>query len=71
LITRLLSVLAGGLMLLGALYRVAMRTFPGLSDGISVILIFLAVVWCAVGLFLMGGELLAKYSKSDDGDKRI
>ena len=71
LIIRLLEVIAGGLILLGALYRVAMHTFPSLSDGIPMIFIFLAVIWCAVGLFLMGGELLTKYSKSDDDNKSI
>jgi hypothetical protein len=48
-----------------------MRTFPGLSDGIPMIFIFLAVVWCGVSLFIMGGELLTKFSKSDDEDKSI
>ena len=58
-------------MLLGALYRLAMRTFPSLSDGIPMIFIFLAVIWCAVGLFMMGGELLTKYSNTEDDDKSI
>ena len=71
LIIRLLEVIAGGLLFLGLLYRFAMRTFPSLSDGIPMIFIFLAVIWCAVGLFLAGGELFTKYSKSDDDDKRI
>jgi hypothetical protein len=71
LITRFLWVFAGGLIFLGVLYRLAMRTFPSLSDGIPMIFIFLAVVWCAVGLFVMGGELLTKFSKSDDEDKSI
>ena len=71
LIIRLIEVIAGGLILLGALYRVAIRTFPTLSDGIPMIFIFLAVVWCGVGLFMMGGELLTKYTKSDDDDKSI
>ena len=35
------------------------------------IFISLAVVWCGVGLFLMGGELLTKFSKSDHDDERI
>jgi TRAP-type C4-dicarboxylate transport system permease small subunit len=71
LIIRLIEVIAVGLILLGALYRVAMRTFPTLSDGIPMIFIFLAVMWCGVGLFMMGGELLTKYSRSDDDDKSI
>lgn len=71
LIFRFLPMLAGGLIFLAILYRFAMRTFPTLRDGISMIFIFLAVVWCGVGLFLMGGELLTKYSESDDEDKSI
>lgn len=71
LIFRFLQMLVGGLILLAILYRFAMRTLPSLSDGIPMIFIFLAVVWCGVGLFLMGGELLTKFSKSDDGDKSI
>ena len=71
LIGRLLQVVFGGLILLGIVYRISMQTFPSLSDGILMIFLFLAVVWCAVGLFIMGGELLTKYSKSDDGDERI
>ncbi len=70
-IFRFLWVIAGGLMLLAALYRFSMRTLPSLSDGIPMIFIFLAVIWCGVGLFMMGGELLTKYSKSDDDDKSI
>ena len=71
LIIRLLEVIAGGLIFLAILYRFAMRTFPSLSDGIPMIFIFLAVIWCGVGLFMMGGELLTKFSKSDDDDKSI
>ena len=71
LIMRLVQVLAGGLIFLAILYRFAMRTFPSLSDGIPMIFIFLAVIWCGVGLFVMGGELLTKFSKSDDDDKSI
>ena len=71
LIIRLLKIIAGGLIFLGILYRFAMRTFPSLSNGIPVIFIFLAVIWCGVGLFMTGGELLTKYSKSDDDDKSI
>jgi TRAP-type C4-dicarboxylate transport system permease small subunit len=70
-IIRFLEMTAGGLFLLWVLYRFAMRTFPSLSDGIPMIFIFLAVVWCGVGLFLMCGELLTKYSKTDDDDKSI
>src|SRR5438105_10914938 len=69
LVFRFLQMLAGGLIFLAILYRFAMRTFPSLSDGIPMIFVFLAVVWCGVGLFLMGGELLTKYSKSDEDDK--
>src|SRR3954469_1454878 len=71
LIWRLLQMLATGLILLAFAYRFAMRTFPSLSDGIPLIFIFLAVVWCGVSLFIMGGELLTKSSKSDDEHKTI
>jgi len=63
LIFRFLQMLAGGLILLAILYRFATRTFPSFADGIPMIFIFLAVVWCGVGLFMMGGELLAKFTK--------
>src|SRR5204862_3126495 len=71
LIFRLLQMLAGGLIFLAILYGFAMRTFPSLADGIPMIFIFLAVLWCAVALFVMGGELLTKLSKSDEDDKDI
>ena len=70
LIFRFLQMLAGGLIFLAILYQFAMRTFPSLSAGTQIIFIFLAVAWCGVGLFIMGGELLTKYSRSDD-DKSI
>jgi hypothetical protein len=71
LIVRFLQVFLGGLIFLAILYQFAMRLFPSLSDGIPIIFIFLAVVWCGVGLFMMGGQLLTKYSRSDDDDKSI
>ena len=71
LIIRFLQIVACGLIFLAILYQFAMRTFPSLSDGIPMIFIFLAAVWCGVGLFLMGGELITKFSKSDDEDKDI
>jgi hypothetical protein len=70
LIVRFLQVFVGGLIFLAILYRFAMHSFPSLSDGIPVIF-FLAVVWYGVGLFMMGGELLTKYSRSDGDDKSI
>jgi hypothetical protein len=71
LILRILQMLAGGLILLAILYRFALRTFPSLSDGIPMTFIFLAVIWSGVSLFIMGGELLTKFSKRDDDDKSI
>lgn len=71
LIGRLLQVVLGGLILLGIVYRAALKTFPSLADGMPMIFIFLAVCWVGVGLFIMGGELLAKYSKGDNDDQRI
>ena len=68
-IVRFLEMIAVGLIVLAALYRFAMLIFPSLSDGLPMIFIFLAIIWCAVGLFMMSGELLTKYRKSDDDDK--
>jgi len=61
----------GGLLLLAVVCRFARRTFPSLGDGIPMIFIFLAVLWCGVGLFMVGGELFTKYSDRDDDDKSI
>ncbi len=72
LIGRMLQIILSGLILLWFVYLLAMRTFPSLSDGIPMIFIFLALVWCGVGLFMMGGELLTKWSKTrSDDDERI
>ena len=71
LIGRMLQILLGGLVLLWFTYRFAMRTFPSLSHGIPFFFIFLTAVWCGVGVFITGGELLAKKSKSDDDDQSI
>src|SRR5260370_41076160 len=54
LIFRFLQMLAGGVIFLAILYRFAMRTLPSLADAIPMIFIFLAVVWCGVGLVIMG-----------------
>jgi hypothetical protein len=48
LIVRFLQVFVGGLIILAILYRFAMRSFPSLSDGVPMIFIFLAIVWCGV-----------------------
>jgi hypothetical protein len=69
-IFRFLQMLAGGLILLAFFGRIAAHALPSLSHGIWLIVIFLAIIWCGVGLFLMAGELLTKYSDSDD-DERI
>jgi hypothetical protein len=69
LIFRFLPMLAGGLILLAFLGRIAAGALPSLSHGIWGIIIFLAIVWCGVGLFLMAGELLTKYSESQRNDK--
>lgn len=68
-IVRFLWGMVGGFIFLAVLYRFAIRTFPSLSDGILMTFIFLAVVWCAVGLFMIGGELLTKYTKTNNDDK--
>ena len=72
LIFRFLQMVAGGLIFLAILYRFAMHTFPSLADGIPMIFIFLAVVWCGVALFMMAGELLTKWNDAhSDDDERI
>ena len=71
LIMRFLQVIAAGFILLAVLYHFAISAFPSLSDGILIIFIFLAVGWCSVGLFMMAGELLTKYSRNGDDDKSI
>ena len=68
LIGRMLQILIGGLILLWFAYRFAMQTFPNLSDGIPIFFIFLGAIWIGVGLFITGGELLTKSSRSDDDD---
>jgi hypothetical protein len=70
-IFRFLQIVAVGLIFLGVLYRFAMRTFPNSGVGLPILFIILAVIWCGAGLFVTGGELLTKYSRSHDGDKRI
>jgi hypothetical protein len=60
-----------GVILLAFLGRIAANALPSLTHGIWLIVIFLAIVWCGVGLFLMAGELLTKYSDSYGDDKRI
>jgi len=70
-IFRFLQMFAVGVILLAFLGRIAANALPSLSHGIWLIMIFLAVVWCGVGLFLMAGELLTKYSESHGDDKSI
>ena len=71
LIFRFLQMLVYGLILLAFLGRIAAQAFPTLSHGIVMIVIFLAVIWCGVGLFLMAGELLTKWSESHGDDESI
>jgi Na+/proline symporter len=58
-------------VLLVALGRIAAHAFPSLGHGIAMIVIFLAVIWCAVGLFIIASELLTKRTESDGDDKGI
>jgi hypothetical protein len=62
LILRLLQVMVSGLLLLIVIYRILVPKFTTESAGLSLTFIFLSVVWCGIGLFMMGGELLAKWS---------
>jgi hypothetical protein len=68
LVARMLQIVVGGLILLWFTYRFAIRTFPSFSDGLPMFFIFLGAIWIGAGLFITGGELLAKNSKSDDDD---
>jgi hypothetical protein len=60
-----------GLILLVGVGRIAAYALPTLSDGIGMIVIFLAFVWSAVGLFMMAGELLTKWRESHGDDESI
>jgi len=70
-IFRLLGVLTFGLMLMSGLGRIAANAFPTAGHGIGIAVISLAIIWSAVGLFMIGGELLTKLSDSDGDDERI
>jgi hypothetical protein len=71
LILRILWMLVCGLVLLAWLGRTAAHAFPDLSDGITMIAIFLAIIWCGVALFMLAGELLTKRTESDGDGKSI
>jgi hypothetical protein len=68
---RLLGILTFGLMVLSGLGRVAADAFPTAGRGIGIAVISLAIIWSAVGLFMVGGELLMKLSDSDGDDESI
>jgi hypothetical protein len=59
------------LILLAFFGRIAAHALPSLSHGIWLIVIFLAIIWFGVGVFLMAGELLTKYSESHGDDDSI
>ena len=69
LIFRFLQMLAGGLIVLALAGSIAAHALPAFSKGTRLIVIFLAIIWCAVGLFVLAGELLTKYTESRDDDK--
>src|SRR5262245_1003404 len=71
LISRFVQLIATGVFFLWLLYLFATRTFPDLRDPLLITFWVFAAIWCGVGLFILGGELLVKYSKSDDDDKSI
>src|SRR5438045_6256230 len=66
LIIRFLQLIATGIFFLWMLYLFATRTFPNLRDGILISFFVFAAIWSGVGLFILGGELLVKYSNNDD-----
>jgi hypothetical protein len=75
LVGRLLWSLIGGLVLLSVIARTAAHRFPGAHRGIGMICVYLGLIWSAVILFTIGGELLKKLSRdqrdrTDDKDPR-
>jgi hypothetical protein len=68
---RFLWMLVCGLILLLGVGRIVAHALPTLSDGIGMIVIFLAVIWSAVGFFMMAGELLTKWRESHGDDESI
>lgn len=68
-VLRILWVLVGGLILLAGLGRIASDVFPTARQGVAIIVIVLASIWFAAGLFMMAGEWLSKRSERDNNDK--
>ena len=68
---RILWTLAGGLVLLAGLARIATRVLPTARHEIAFIVIALATIWSGTLLFMMGGELLLKRDKDDSNDKTV
>ena len=64
--------IVGGLILLVTLGRIGVQKFPASSTGIRMTVVYLASIWCGVGLFLIAGQLLTKWKeKHPDDDERI
>lgn len=68
---RFLLMLICSLLILAGIARIAVRAFPAFSNGIVTIAIFLAVIWCGVGVFMMAGEILIKSKDHHEDDERI
>jgi hypothetical protein len=71
-IARLVWRIIGGLILLVTLGRIGIQKFPGSSTGIRMTVIYLTLIWCGAGLFLIAGQLLTKWKeKHPDDDEGI
>ena len=64
-VLRFLWRMVWGLVLISALGRIAAANFPTAREPIGTGIIALAIIWIAVGLFIMAGEFLAKQSDRD------
>jgi len=71
-VVRFIWGIIAGLILLVTLGRIGIQKFPSSSTGIRMTVIYLALIWCGVGLFLIAGQLLTKWKeKHPDDDERI
>src|ERR1051325_7027377 len=59
-VVRFIWGIIAGLILLVTLGRIGIQKFPSSSTGIRMTVIYLALIWCGVGLFLIAGQLLTK-----------
>jgi hypothetical protein len=70
-VVRFVLGIVSGLILLVTSGRIGIQEFPASSTGIRMTVIYLASIWCGVGLFLIAGQLLTKCKeKHADDDER-